>query len=373
MSFTYPLLLGGLLAVVIPVALHLLLRQKPKVVLFPAFRFLVQRSRTNLTKLRLRHFLLLALRVLLFALIVLALAQPKVRDNPWNLSSDQAVAAVFVFDTSASMDYTVGTSQTRLKEAQKRAVEMLQLLPANSEVVVLDTADAAPVGKSDWLSRETAAERIGQLKVQPANAPVTARLAVALRLFAKVAETRDEDERYKRARVLVVFSDRTRAAWDTQERRNLQTLANQVPPALERLAAVRGGVPELVKLLGESGQDEQPLIDRLQKLADLIPQLRPETYPDAETTALIGAIRSRQQELAALLQKQSTQSGSDKLLAALKASLRGTGGFTGFYVDVGVEQPHDTALLDFQLVRQFKDNALVHRLQVDVQQTGDDS
>lgn len=373
MSFTYPLLLGGLLAVVIPVALHLLLRQKPKVVLFPAFRFLVQRSRTNLTKLRLRHFLLLALRVLLFALIVLALAQPKVRDNPWNLSSYQAVAAVFVFDTSASMDYTVGTSQTRLKEAQKRAVEMLQLLPANSEVVVLDTADAAPVGKSDWLSRETAAERIGQLKVQPANAPVTARLAVALRLFAKVAETRDEDERYKRARVLVVFSDRTRAAWDTQERRNLQTLANQVPPALERLAAVRGGVPELVKLLGESGQDEQPLIDRLQKLADLIPQLRPETYPDAETTALIGAIRSRQQELAALLQKQSTQSGSDKLLAALKASLRGTGGFTGFYVDVGVEQPHDTALLDFQLVRQFKDNALVHRLQVDVQQTGDDS
>src|SRR6266478_5139812 len=99
MTFTYPLLLGGLLAVGIPVALHLLLRQKPKTVLFPAFRFLVKRHRTNLTRLRLRHLLLLALRVLLFALIGLALAQPKVQDDPWSLPSDRAVAAVLVFDT----------------------------------------------------------------------------------------------------------------------------------------------------------------------------------------------------------------------------------------------------------------------------------
>src|SRR5580704_8970008 len=116
MTFTFPLLLGGLLAIGIPVALHLLLRQKPKTILFPAFRFLVQRHKRNLTKLRLRHLLLLALRMLLFAVIVFALAQPKVKDHPWNLPSDQAVAAVFLFDTSASMDYTIMTSQTRLKE-----------------------------------------------------------------------------------------------------------------------------------------------------------------------------------------------------------------------------------------------------------------
>src|SRR5947208_2410597 len=104
MTFTFPLLLGGLLLAGIPVVLHLLLRQKPKIIEFPAFRFLVQRQRTNLTKLRLRHIVLMALRVLLLAAIIFALAQPKVKDNPWSLPSDQAVAAIFLFDTSASMD-----------------------------------------------------------------------------------------------------------------------------------------------------------------------------------------------------------------------------------------------------------------------------
>ena len=94
MTFVFPVLLGGLVLAGIPVLLHLLLRQKPKTLLFPAFQFLVQRHRTNLTKLRLRHILLMALRMLLLAAIVLALAQPKILDNPWSLPSDQAVAAV---------------------------------------------------------------------------------------------------------------------------------------------------------------------------------------------------------------------------------------------------------------------------------------
>ena len=163
MTFVFPILLGGLVLAGIPVVLHLLLRQKPKRVLFPAFQFLVKRHKTNLTKLRLRHILLMALRVLVLAAIVLALAQPKVKDNPWSLPSDQAVAAVLVFDTSASMDYTVA-GMSRLGDAQKRAVEMLKLLPENSEVAILDSADATPIYKGEWLSREKAAERIGQLK-----------------------------------------------------------------------------------------------------------------------------------------------------------------------------------------------------------------
>src|SRR5262245_26675984 len=231
MTFTFPLLLGALAAIALPVVLHLLLRQKPKTVQFPAFRFLVKRHKTNLTKLRLRHLLLLALRILLFAVIVLALAQPRVKDHPWSLPSDEAVAAVFVFDTSASMDYTITSGQTRLKEAQKRAVELLKLLPANSEIIILDTAEAVPIAKTDWLTREKAVERINLLRMQPANSPVSTRLAAALRFLAKLAERRDDNDRHKRARLLCVFSDRTKAAWDVLERKNLQALGNQVPPA----------------------------------------------------------------------------------------------------------------------------------------------
>src|SRR6266700_1484662 len=74
-EFTLPRLhlamLGVLVFIGLPVLLHLLMRQKPKHLLFPAFRFLQQRARTNRRKVRLRHLLLLLLRMALLALICL--------------------------------------------------------------------------------------------------------------------------------------------------------------------------------------------------------------------------------------------------------------------------------------------------------------
>jgi len=75
MSFVHPLLLGGLLLVGIPVLIHLIMQQKPKHLLFPAFRFLMQKQRTNQRRLRLRHWQPLALRIALIAAICLALAR----------------------------------------------------------------------------------------------------------------------------------------------------------------------------------------------------------------------------------------------------------------------------------------------------------
>src|SRR6516165_874544 len=122
MSFLYPLMIGGLILAGIPVLLHLIMRQKPKHLMFPAFRFLLQRHRTNQRKLRLRHLLLLALRLLLIAGICLALARPKVFSDRLNLSSERPVAAVLVFDTSYSMEYA-SAGQTLLDLAKKRARE----------------------------------------------------------------------------------------------------------------------------------------------------------------------------------------------------------------------------------------------------------
>src|SRR5262249_52305247 len=131
MNFVFPALLGGLLLVGIPVLLHLIMRQKPRHLLFPAFRFLLQRHRTNQRKLRLRHLLLLALRVLLIALICLALARPKLYSERLNLSADRPAAAVLLFDTSLSMEYAVA-GRSRLEEAKQRALELLDELPEGS-------------------------------------------------------------------------------------------------------------------------------------------------------------------------------------------------------------------------------------------------
>jgi hypothetical protein len=387
MTFTFPLLLGGMALVGVPVLLHFLLRQKPKVVLFPAFRFLAQRQKSNLTKLRLKHLLLLALRVLLLAAICLALARPKIKDNPWTLPSDQAVAAVFVFDTSASMEYTITANQSRLKDAQKRAVEMLKLLPDGTEVVVLDSADSAPLGKGEWLSQAKAFERIDRLQIAPANAPVSARVMAALDLLGRTAKTKDEDQRWQRARVLCVFSDRTTAAWDVGEGKSLQASANQIPPLFERLAAVRGGLTALqqqVKELPTRMPDvstsfaEQPLLDALEKLGERIGQVRVEDYPDEPLQAILAIARTRSVELLQALQKNKasseTQEYRDKLTAALQTLLRNSSGFTGLYVDVGVEEPADLRVSELQLRRDLPVNGSqpAIKLRAKIQATGED-
>src|SRR5581483_6691945 len=107
MTLVFPVLLGGLLLAGIPVLLHLIMRQKPKQLPFPAFRFLIKRHRTNQRKLQLRHVLLLTLRMFLIAGVCLALARPKVLSERLNLSSDQPLFVAFVFDTSYSMEYAI--------------------------------------------------------------------------------------------------------------------------------------------------------------------------------------------------------------------------------------------------------------------------
>src|SRR6266566_490196 len=102
MTFVHPLLLGGLLLVGIPVLIHLIMRQKPKHLLFPAVRFLLQRQQSNRRRLQLRHLILLALRMLLIAAICLALARPRVLNERLNIAADQPVAAVMSFDLSVS-------------------------------------------------------------------------------------------------------------------------------------------------------------------------------------------------------------------------------------------------------------------------------
>lgn len=76
MSLMHPGLLIGLGLALIPIALHLLLKAKPKRLIFPALRLIQQNRRQNVQRMQLRHFWLLLLRILVIVLIVLALTRP---------------------------------------------------------------------------------------------------------------------------------------------------------------------------------------------------------------------------------------------------------------------------------------------------------
>lgn len=223
MTFIYPILLGGLVLVGVPILLHLIMRQKPKHLLFPAFRFLLQRHRTNQRKIRFRHLLLLALRVLLIIAMCLALARPKVFSERLNLGGDRPVAAVMVFDTSYSMGYESG-GETRLDAARRRAQELLDELPEGSKVAVLDTAE--PGG--EWLpTLSLARDRISGLRLRPANGPVTGRLGEAYRLLADLDQATEIGQEAL-PRFLYVFSDRTQESWERNHSKDLQQLRDRL-------------------------------------------------------------------------------------------------------------------------------------------------
>src|SRR5438045_621403 len=115
----HPILLLGAALVGLPIILHLIMKQEPRRLPFPAFRFLKQRLKTNQRKLRLRHFILLALRMLLIALFCLTLYQPSLQtEGVINIHGEQPVAVVLVLDTSPSTGDSAG-EQTRPEDHKK--------------------------------------------------------------------------------------------------------------------------------------------------------------------------------------------------------------------------------------------------------------
>jgi hypothetical protein len=366
MTFVLPILLGGLALLAVPVLIHLIMRQKPKTLPFPAFRFLLQRHRTNLRKLRLRHLLLLALRLLVLAAVCLAVARPRVFSEQLALGADRPVAAVLLFDTSYSMDYRAGGGPSRLEEAKKRGLELLDELPEGSRVAVLDTAEGVPTGPGAWAaSPQQARERIQALRLRPANAPVTTRLASAYRLFAALGVGQDAGAARSLPRLLAVFSDRTRACWDNGQLGRLQEAADEVPPPLEALEHTRGEIPALLDALHQlrrqvppsPGQDypEQEVIDLWQKLGDRIPSLGPDNYPDRETAALAARVRARTRALLGVLRQrgehvpESARDYHGKLVDTLQAGLDGLRGVYALFVDVGVDNPINLGVIALEL------------------------
>jgi len=196
-------LLAGGLFVAVPIILHLIMRRQPIHLEFPALRFLRQRRDVNTRRMRLRHWLLLLLRIAAIALLAFALARPSLQGSKL-LSQEAPVAAVLVVDTSAKMDCR-HANQTRLEVARSMALEILARLPLGSQAAIVDTAVPQVQFAVDLTSARSQVER---LAVTPVSRPLPGQLSAALE---KLKEVSNEEMR----REIYVFTDRTRSSWTT--------------------------------------------------------------------------------------------------------------------------------------------------------------
>ena len=216
---TASLFLGGLAAATVPVLLHLLMQGKPKVIEFPAVMFILQKIETHRRNYRLKQILLLVMRILLFALLGLALARPmlKLGDGlPFFSRSpdgfvaqlvttlgtqDAPIAAAIVIDTSIRMNY-IAENKTRLEEAQEFARWILRQIPQNSSVAILSCEPESPVFQVDTLAAEGAIDR---LRITPMGRPVAEAVQSAAALLAESPHEQRE---------LYVLSDLAQPGWD---------------------------------------------------------------------------------------------------------------------------------------------------------------
>lgn len=302
------LLIGGVL-LAIPIVLHLVMRQQPKQLPFPAVRFIRRRRDTNRRQLQLRHWLLLLLRCLLIAMLALALSRPSVhslvlgnwmilgvlgfflvltalltifaviqrrgryavgglaggaailavaftvmlwmtaaRSGKAVIGDEQApVAAVLVFDTSPRMQY-LHQNRTRLDKAQEIAGWLIRQLPADSEVAVIDSRPGNAVFAVDLAAAQRSIDRLESTAVPR---PLISVVDDAVRLSQAGSKPRRE---------VYVFTDLAQRAW-----------LDESPVALQRQLAEASGVLLYVVDVGSSSPQNVALGD-LTLSADVLPR-----------------------------------------------------------------------------------------------------
>lgn len=123
MKFANPYFLFALLALAIPIIVHLFNFRKFRKVYFTNVRFLKEVRQDTKAKNRIRNLLILACRLLAVLFLVLAFAQPYIPRENGAVRTGDKVVSVYI-DNSFSMD-AVGKNGTLLDEAKKNAKEIV--------------------------------------------------------------------------------------------------------------------------------------------------------------------------------------------------------------------------------------------------------
>ena len=208
MAFLTPFFLLGLGAIAIPVLIHLIQREKKRVIEFPSLMFVRRIPYQSVRRRRIRHWALLLMRAAAIALIVAAFARPFLRQGAAAAAvGGGAREIVILLDHSASMGY--GDHWTRARAAARAVVDRLggddratlvlfdkdaeENMRATSDRTRLDSAiNAAKVGSG--ATRYGPALKLAESIL--ARSPIKRREAVLISDFQRSGWSGSEDVRF---------------------------------------------------------------------------------------------------------------------------------------------------------------------------------
>jgi len=141
MIFLNPAVLFGLLAASIPVLIHLLNLRKLKRIEFSTLAFLKELQKNKIRKIKLKQWLLLALRMLIILFLVTAFARPTLKGIAIGGTTSAAkTTAVFILDNTPSMS-VVDAKGSYFNQAKATIKELLNQLQEGDDAALILTAN----------------------------------------------------------------------------------------------------------------------------------------------------------------------------------------------------------------------------------------
>jgi hypothetical protein len=140
MTFLNPVLLFGLVAAAIPIIIHLLNLRKLKTVEFSTLQFLKELQKTKMRRVKIKQWLLLALRTLLVIAVVLAFSRPALRGSLAGFgiggTTHAKTTIVILLDDSPSMSVR-NERGVLFAQARDLALHVLDLVKEGDEAYVV--------------------------------------------------------------------------------------------------------------------------------------------------------------------------------------------------------------------------------------------
>lgn len=146
LNFQSPLYFLGLVAVVIPIIIHLLERKREITISLPTVRFIMEAHRRIARRLKIRRWILLLSRIMMIIILSSILARPVLVSREALVSEIRPQSTVIILDNSASLFYRQG-GLTRWDEARGLASEFAAMILGAGEAAVLTTGGREEDGR----------------------------------------------------------------------------------------------------------------------------------------------------------------------------------------------------------------------------------
>ena len=204
LSFMNPLFLFALAAGILPILIHRLTRRKALTKKFSAVRLLIQSQQNMARPQRLKHFFLLALRILAVVTLVLLVARP-ILIQPGLLTMSGEGATVILLDNSASMGYRDEGGE-RFEAAKRAGKEILRNLSGRVLVVPLVSSPGRISEKEEarWTGAGEGIRRIDEIPLSYGRGDASLGLNEAFRALKEA----------KGAGNILILTDLTRGDWE---------------------------------------------------------------------------------------------------------------------------------------------------------------